>query len=334
MAKYRKIDPRIWNDAKFGALSDSGKLAFLFLLTHPHMTSLGAMRASLPGLAAELGWESKAFEEAFQEVCVKGMAKHDKKASMVWLPKFIRYNHPESPNVLKAWAAALDLLPECRMKNEVIHSVKELAKGLSKGFSKGLPEEFAKAMPNQEQEQEQEQEVKNTSSPSGDGAEEPPPRKPKPTPKAKNQPSDADLSDAFEVYWAAGMRKIDKKKARKAFDGIVKREGLDPGLFARQLYDDVQARLRANVFGFKQLHPTTYLNGERWNDEIINGNIGGGSLGPLERFEQALKDRDAQSAASGLDMAQDDRDLWGEVDEGGGRDSFIDLDQSDWHERS
>lgn len=176
MAKYRKIDPRIWNDAKFGHLSDRGKLLFMFLLTHPHMTSLGAMRANAPGLAAELEWSEKAFREAFHEVCSKGMAKHDEKASFVWLPNFIRYNPPESPNVLKAWAGAADMIPECPMKNDVLHGVKDLAEGMSKAFSKGLPEAFAKAMPNKElelepeQEPEQEQEEPHTSPPKPDDA--------------------------------------------------------------------------------------------------------------------------------------------------------------------
>ena len=47
MGKYRKVDPKIWNDEKFRELSDSAKLLFLFLLTHPHMTPLGAMRATV-----------------------------------------------------------------------------------------------------------------------------------------------------------------------------------------------------------------------------------------------------------------------------------------------
>ena len=67
MAKYRKVDPRIWNDAKFRDLSDNGKLVFFFLLTHPNMTSLGAMRHTIPGLAAELGWDVEVFGKAFQE---------------------------------------------------------------------------------------------------------------------------------------------------------------------------------------------------------------------------------------------------------------------------
>ena len=43
MARFRKIDPRIWNDAKFAALSSEAKLLFLYLLTSPAMTILGAL---------------------------------------------------------------------------------------------------------------------------------------------------------------------------------------------------------------------------------------------------------------------------------------------------
>jgi hypothetical protein len=160
MARYRKIDPRIWNDAKFRELSNDGKLAFLFTLTHPHMTALGAMRATIPGLAAEIGWSTKAFAEAFGEALRKGMARHDERASFMWLPRFLKYNGPESPNVVKAWESSLDLLPECPLKAELIQEVKAFAEGLTEGFAKALPQAFAKGMPYQEQEQEQEQEQK------------------------------------------------------------------------------------------------------------------------------------------------------------------------------
>ena len=156
MAHYRKIDPRMWNDEKFRTLSTEGKLAFVLLLTHPHMTALGAMRATIPGLAAELG--GKGFAEAFREVFAKGLAKHDEKASCVYLPRFLKYNKPESPNVVKAWAHSIDLIPECHLKSELIQEVKAYAEALPEAFSKALPEAFAKAMPNQEQEQEQQQE--------------------------------------------------------------------------------------------------------------------------------------------------------------------------------
>ena len=154
MARFRKIDPRIWNDAKFRALSDHGKLAFLMLLTHPSMTSLGAMRGTIGGLAEELGWSAEAFREAFQEAFSKGMVEHDQKACLIAVPNFVKYNAPESPNVVKAWLGALDLLPECDLKTRVVARAKGFAEGMGKGFLEAFSEAFGKAMPNKEPEPE------------------------------------------------------------------------------------------------------------------------------------------------------------------------------------
>ena len=101
MGRYRKIDPRIWNDAKFRVLSEDAKLVFFMLLTHPNMTSLGAMRATRPGLAAELRWPADRFCAAFAEVLAQGLCEYDEGACFVGLPNFLRYNQPESPNVVK-----------------------------------------------------------------------------------------------------------------------------------------------------------------------------------------------------------------------------------------
>lgn len=154
MSRYRKVDPRIWNDQKFREMSDAGKLVFFMLLTHPNMTAIGAMRATLAGLAEEMGWEPEAFREAFREAFDKGMAEHDQKACLIALPNFLKYNPPESPNVVKAWVNALDLLPECDLKTRVIARAKDFTEGLTEAFR----EAYRKTMPNQEQEQEQEQE--------------------------------------------------------------------------------------------------------------------------------------------------------------------------------
>jgi hypothetical protein len=168
MGKYRKVDPRIWNDEKFNKLTDRGKLTFFFILTHPHMTALGAMRASIPGLASEIGWPEKAFREAFGEALAKAMLKHDKKASFVWLPNFLKYNKPESPNVIKSWVSALDYLPECPLKLELLQQVKDFTEALPEAFQKALPKAFQKTMRNHEQEQELEQEQDNIFSPNSD----------------------------------------------------------------------------------------------------------------------------------------------------------------------
>ena len=155
MGHYRKIDPYIWNDERFMSLSSSGQLACFFMLTHPHMTSVGGLRATIAGVASE---HSKLSEKAFQEVFDKGIAKADKKAPLIWFPKFLKHNPPENPNVVKAWVKGLDYLPECETKNQIIHNVKDFLKGFSEGFQKAWPQ----SLPKQEQEQDKEEPNHNT----------------------------------------------------------------------------------------------------------------------------------------------------------------------------
>ena len=180
MARYRKISPCIWNDAKVRGLSDKGKLTLFLLLTHPNMTSLGALRANLPGLACELGWKTSVFARAFRELLDCGMARQDADAQLIWFPKFLRHNAPESPNVVRGWAAAFEELPECPLKLDVLAGAWATLAAFGEGFrdafrevfgevlpkpcekpSASLPESlsegFRQPCPNQEQEQEQEQ---------------------------------------------------------------------------------------------------------------------------------------------------------------------------------
>ena len=175
MARYRKIDPRIWNDEKFASLSHEGQRAFLFILTHPSMTSLGAFRATKEGIEAELGIDAKGFAKPFQELLSKGLIKYDESCFLVFAPNFLKYNQPENPNVVKGWAGCLDLLPECPLLAEVLQRAKSCASAnskTSKAFSEALgrvtetlSERYAKQLSKglAIQEQEQEQEYKDVS---------------------------------------------------------------------------------------------------------------------------------------------------------------------------
>jgi hypothetical protein len=148
MARYRKIDPRIWNDEKFRTLTDDGKLAFLFTLTHPGMTALGAMRAALPGLAGELGWTLKRFERAFVESVKAGMVNVDRAASYIEAPNFLRYNEPEGPNsITGAWLAALDLIPECELRRSLLERCRRYLDAKSEAYRSAIKAEVWRAFP-------------------------------------------------------------------------------------------------------------------------------------------------------------------------------------------
>ena len=75
---------------------------------------------------------------------------------------------------MRSWQASLDLLPECGLKNALMHACRCLVERFPKGFAEGLPEPFRKGMANQEQEPEpeQEQEQEQSSPPPTPSTEE------------------------------------------------------------------------------------------------------------------------------------------------------------------
>ena len=120
--RYRKVSVRVWNDKRFMSLSDDGQLLFLFLLTHPAMTSVGAMRHTLAGLAAEKRWTSERMKKAFKEL-PDTMVRYDGPACCIWLPNFLRHNPPANPNVVKGWGKALQVVPEADFYDDILLSM-------------------------------------------------------------------------------------------------------------------------------------------------------------------------------------------------------------------
>lgn len=71
-------------------------------------------------------------------------------------------------------------------------------------------------------------------------------------------------ADRFQDFWSVYPKKVKKKQARD----IWKRKGLDA--IADKIVQDVKTRLEEDgqwLDGFIP-HPTTYLTGDRWDDEI------------------------------------------------------------------
>jgi hypothetical protein len=111
---------------------------------HVNLTTLGAMHASLGGIANELNWSVERLRAALAETAQQGMVRYDEKARFIWLVNFLKYNTPESPNVVKSWETALSYLPECRLREDVIVHVRLWVAGLSPAFQEALPPEFQK----------------------------------------------------------------------------------------------------------------------------------------------------------------------------------------------
>lgn len=173
MARYRKIDVRIYADEKFRALSrpkPNGQSLFIYCLTCPETTSIpGLFCAGEAGMAEALGWSLQGFRHAFGEAKALGLIDADWKARVVWVPNAVKYNPPESINVVKAWRNAWDEIPECELKELAFQRIQALAVALGDGIGEAITQAFAKArvIQKQKQEQKQEQEQKSESAPTG-----------------------------------------------------------------------------------------------------------------------------------------------------------------------
>ncbi|EBG7309631.1 replication protein [Salmonella enterica] len=80
-----------------------------------------------------------------------------------------------------------------------------------------------------------------------------------------------ETDNAFEeIFWCAGMRKAGKKNAASAFRTQFREwRKITRGTaseFATMLAEDIACR-NGKQFGFDRLLPSSYLNGQRWNDE-------------------------------------------------------------------
>lgn len=159
--RYRKIDPRIWNDEKFRALSREEKLIALYVLT-AQSNRLGFFKFSKALAAEDLNMPVETFAKGFEKVCKALAWRFDSEARVILIPKWFRYNCPENPNVLKSCLEDLHDLPRTPLVSEFALCVQYLPQTLHETFRKGLEERYGERypqrMPHQEQEQEQEKE--------------------------------------------------------------------------------------------------------------------------------------------------------------------------------
>jgi hypothetical protein len=146
MARYRKIDPRMWGDEKFRSLSKpqpNAQTLWQYLLTGPHTNSCpGLFNIGEAAIAENLGWPLEGFRKGFRELFERGMAKADFEAHVILIPRAINYDPPDNPNVLKHWGKMFDEVPECILKSEYYQIIKQFIEGLGEPFKKGFREGF------------------------------------------------------------------------------------------------------------------------------------------------------------------------------------------------
>lgn len=130
--------------------------------------------------------------------------------------------------------------------------------------------------------------------------------------------------EAFQIFYSAGLPKKNPQGARKKFLSLANKMKSNQKDLAKLLKKDIEYRLLTKEFGFNKLHPSTYLNNERWLDEYEtakpsnNGYAQGDrKLSASERVrERNERTYGSQQPSSGLGVATDGRDIRESVDQG------------------
>lgn len=110
-------------------------------------------------------------------------------------------------------------------------------------------------------------------------------------------------ADDFAEFYAAYPRKVGKGQARKAYAKALKITSHDEIMFGlSQQRPSMEAKEKQFI-----AHPATWLNGERWDDEIEQPDFAKGpgpNSGRNDRFDEA-RQRALRSAESVRELGTD-----------------------------
>lgn len=264
MNRYQKIDPRFWKDEKIVTLVPEDKLIALYIFTG-QSNRIGLFSFS-PGEAAEdVGMLPQTFAERFRNVCVTLNLRWDETFRVLYLPTWWKYNPPENANNVVGNLKDLDDVPKSDLVDLFRENLDYLAENLRETFTQTLVKRYPQRLPKRSpsQEQEQEQDIKS-------GAKAPESSSNKRSRKL-TRPDPAQLR-AFEAWYTAYPKHVGRKPALKAW------LSLDPDpaqiemiMTATLRYVDVKAGVEPRFI----LDPATWINQERWADEIGVSNANG-----------------------------------------------------------
>ena len=112
--RYSKVSRRLWTDEWFvslGAIPCNPQTLWFALLT--------ALPSPVPGLAPVgvgwlcdiLGWTAAEIESAMVPLESAGRVVRSSRPALLWLPRAVNHNQPQSPNAAKSWGAECILPP-------------------------------------------------------------------------------------------------------------------------------------------------------------------------------------------------------------------------------
>lgn len=286
MAIYRQISPSFWTDSKVSdSFTPEEKFFYLYLLTNQYVNICGCYELSLKGAATDLGYDIdtikkllRRMEEAYNVI------RYNETTKEVLILKWHKYNWTKSDKLIRGLTSVVKYIKTAefrsyvealidayqndadtvyipypyRMDTSVSVSVSDTdskKKDLINSSNLESTINVQETAPEEKEESEislaQEEKTEQV-----DECEQ--------KSESENTPK-----SAFSLFWRAYPRKVDKKKAQKAFERAIMQsvpiQIILDAIEKQKQYKNWCAN--NNQFVEAWPHPTTWLNGNRWEDD-------------------------------------------------------------------
>ncbi len=137
--EFGRLKTSMWQRPKFHALSDDGKMLWLYLISCPHGNAIGAFVVSLGYMMADLRWQLERLTETVSELLENGFIDRDDTFDLVVIRDWWQHNTIENPKVAIGAMKAFNLLPQCPTLLAAFCDFSVLPEPLSKLFSEQYP---------------------------------------------------------------------------------------------------------------------------------------------------------------------------------------------------
>ncbi|MBR2803620.1 MAG: hypothetical protein IKE20_00520 [Eggerthellaceae bacterium] len=98
---YRRIETKLWNDAKVEELGADARYLLLYLLTAPTGNLVGCYEITVARMSRDTDMPRDAVSDALSELCDAGIIEYRHETREVLLKNWARYNWTTSPHLMK-----------------------------------------------------------------------------------------------------------------------------------------------------------------------------------------------------------------------------------------
>jgi len=122
--RYYRVSPRFWSDEKVRTWNTETRVLALYLLTSPHRNLEGMFVLPLPYICADLEWTEAKVKKHIEILVRDQFISYDIDVKLMLIRNALKYQCPESANVIKGALRRIRDLPHSPLFSEFL----ELAK--------------------------------------------------------------------------------------------------------------------------------------------------------------------------------------------------------------